>query len=308
MFKTLAFGALLISGCSSVPKPHREVVIHPSLKITGNELPMMGKWSVAKKNLATPGDPYVWITRVKSAVIDEKTNKPNEDLICHGHVWESHKAYDQDNRRFLGTHGGTSELTLPPGFAVKFESSPEKPLGFYGMSADYAKRGIPESVHFETTIDYYSTEEARKLDLKELEFQFVYLKAPEHNHGYHADNHFHSHWFFPPGKSEVAADITDQLSGIADADYHVHHIHLHVHPYQEWGEIYDATEKKTVFRGKAVTFPDRSVLESVEKFSSATPIIMKRGHRYELRTGVNNPTPKDISGMVTVRILHRKVR
>lgn len=316
--------AQLPTPTTSEPLPHRASYDLPQLQLDGSEVPMMGKDS---RMMVVPGgleipERTIWLVGMSSKVFDDEQQTEDSRFFCHTHVGEN--GYDSyRTMRFMGNHAGGQSLTLPNGFAVPMLVSKQRPLNFYGMAADYSKTTKLKKVHFQLSIDYYENEQAQRLGLKELDFQYARIMwpPPGKKNNEHVHHHAHrsgksiiaetrakfdcDHWMAAPGQTVFSTPANDQLSGLKRGNIRVHHIHLHVHPGGEWGEIFDKTLQRTVWRGRAKTNPRLSVLESVEHYSSPEGFVLHRDHEYELRMLVNNKSSTPLSSMLTMRIFYR---
>jgi hypothetical protein len=289
--------------------PITKTYVLPTLQLDGAELPMMGK-DVSTEILLNKGpkpEP-VWITGFRSRVFDEEKKEFSSDFVCHSHI------VDQFNggyraHRFLGNGGGASDFHLPKGFGVRMVSSKEHPLLLYGMAADYSHRTKMRKVHYEIDVDYYDDATATKLGLKDLDFSYVTLIRLTPGAHHHMPTKINGdypgiHWPVPPGEHLYSNALNPQIPPLAKTDLRVYHVNNHLHPYADWSEIYDLTDQRSIWRGLATTYPDRSVVKEMSHYSSGEGFVLKKDHKYEMRAHYTNPKNKDIDGMLALRLLY----
>lgn len=309
---TLSLLSLLVSNCTkhaATPvadlKPQTKTFALPTLSLVGNEQPMGGKEASITVNLSESQKPEpIWIVGFHSRVMDEQTHKFSTDFICHSHVVDGY-AGGYPSARFLGNQNGSSDLELPKGFGVRMISSAESPLILYGMALDYSHRTKRRKVHYEISIDYYDDATAARLGLKELDVRFasLYLKIPTSDP--HKTVQQRVHWQIPHGTYNYRYPLNSQLPALQKGDIRVYHVHNHLHPYGDWGEVFDVTENRTVWRGHAKTHPDVTLIESLDHYSSEEGFVLKKDHQYEVRTQYTNPKKQSIDGMLTMRFFFR---
>ncbi len=316
------------------PPPREKLIVLPALSLKGGESAMRGPSSQQRVTLSE-GDEAgpVWITAFEARLVEDGTDKPADDYYCHVHLLLQ-GAVSYQRGSFLGLHGGGNTLNLPEGFAVRANPSAEQPLVLYGMSADYAKKGVPINVRYQTLIRYYEEDVAQAYGIKPLTAIFEYLRVVERSmdhgpspkstgggHGAHrtmtkASGHqgpekivsdprtpLGMHWMVPPGRHEYrsTASFLSALSWPA----RVHHIHVHAHPYAESWALFDKTDGRVVVQGKVSTAQDRSAVVKVDHYSSVEGILTAPDHVYELVTTVHNPGQEEIDAMLTVRFFYR---
>lgn len=350
------------------PRLIEKTVVLPSIHLDGFEEGMHGPTSVAQAVLHEEGtSARIWLTRFAARLVNETTGETNEDYFCHVHLLPDGEEASYRTGRFVGVHAGGSSMDLPDGFALPIESSPDEPIHFLGMSADYGKKGEPAELHYEIDLAYYTDADAQALGIRPLEFKFVKLKVDRSQvdggahaghgmeHGEHAGHGMaqgehaghgmehgtppvgagpaepasataedeelkypgslmaamqgeapidlsRMHWMVPPGRHEFRSPLAPWKTD--GAGRRVHQVHLHVHPWAEYGEIYDKTAGETLWRGNVTTDGEKRIVSGVEQYSSSEGFFMPADHEYELVMAVDNPKDVPVDAMLTARLFY----
>lgn len=261
----------------------------------------------------------VWITRYAARVLDADSGKASQEFMCHtsldllGLAGTEAQNY---HRQLLTVSQGQEEIVFPEGFALRYPNDPLVENHVLVMVLNNNDPGLKKTFDFETRIQFYGDEAAAKKGLVPL-FQtgmsIVPLlegeplkpgetaakSATEVEIEVGPDGRRRSgHWMVPPGRQVMKQRSKLELA----QDTTLHYIWMHVHPYAESVELRDATEDRTIWKGKVTNNPDpkRAHILVTDHFSSREGVPLYKGHEYEFVCTYDNPTDHDVDAMASL--------
>jgi hypothetical protein len=109
---------------------------------------------------------------------------------------------------------------------------------------------------------------------------------------------FTGHWVVKPGREVNRALATHFLQ--LQFDTTIHYIAVHLHPFAESIELFDRTDKKSVWKAKARQTKGKIGLEHVDHFISKEGIPIHKDHEYEVISTYNNTSGEDQDSMAVM--------
>jgi cyclophilin family peptidyl-prolyl cis-trans isomerase len=242
------------------------------------------------------------------------------DASAHARLWQGRYAV---NPRLFTISQGQTDIRFPDGFGIPVTSDESFSLTTQVLNLNYDSCDL--KVRHRTRIRYVRDADLT-IAMKPLYQTAVYglkllqgadgrygIDPAEPHHGAsclpgaNADAHtytdafdrkFTGHWVVKPGR-EVNRTPVDAMLQLPE-DTTAHYIAVHLHPFAESLELYDATEKKTVWKSNAVNPAGRIGLERVETYSSEEGLPLHRDHHYELVSVYNNTSGEDQDSMAVM--------
>ncbi len=245
------------------------------------------------------GSTELWVTGVKVEMPPQylchsrlglaRVDGLDPDTLKMGREENRHNA-KYDIEWFMGNSQGNLENQLPSGFGIKLNTK-RKRQPVYTVQLQHEARdkkhiGMGE---VKVSLQYHDAIEAKALGLK-----------PLYGSAFSIVEKGRRHWAVPTGRHLYKTGVTFYSEG--QSKIKVHYIQTHAHAFADWVELYDVTEGKSVWRGKATTNVKSGSLSSIETFSSVDGIELDTSHKYETRAEYNNVSGKPVDAMIQLKL------
>lgn len=269
----------------------------------------------------TKSDGAVWITRYRAEVLDPATGSGLQEYMCHTNLDLAGVPKSEANgymRQEFCISQGQKEIVMPKGYALRIPDDNNLQWRLWVMVLNNNDHVVKKVLNFQSRIEYYDAVTAAKKKLIPLYQTGAALfpltvdsnarpgeptvkTAVEAEVSDRMDGRRRTgHWMVPPGRQELAEDVTRQMN--IKRDTTIHYIWMHIHPYAESVEIWDKTANKSLWKGTCQNDPNpkRAAILSTDHYSSTTGLKVYKDHQYELRSVYNNVTDHDVDAMVSV--------
>lgn len=243
-----------------------------------------------------PKNEDFWVTGLRVEIL--RDGKNSTQYLCHSRLLEAevkgplNPKYRANGRiKTLGIRPlfaisqGQPEMHLPEGFGLRVRAEDGTrgvKFGIQLQNPSFSGQAFP--LRIRTKIDYMSAVEGRAQKIRPLFPSRMLLM-----------NGGKPHWDVPPGQHQFKSEFEPHADGIAKV--RVHAIRLHVHAFATKMELYDLTEGKSLWVGKATTDAKNETVESVEFYSDKNGFELDLTHKYEVRAWYDNTLSKPIDAM-----------
>lgn len=280
-------------------------------------------------------DELIWVTGYQAVMVGEDGITPMpQEFMCHSNLDFDPRAHQKAMQnaeggisgRLFTLSQGQLDIHFPPGFGIPMRSTEALSLTTQVLNLNHDN---PKAkVRHRVTVEYLRDVEASRpmkalfqksvyglvlLDGKDGRFGMSIDDSPSEAHGpgclagQNASTHeyndefgrkFTGHWVVPPGRQVNRTPVSRLLD--LPYDTTAHYIAVHLHPFAESLELYDLTDKKTVFKSKARGFADKIGLDHVDYFESEAGLLLHKDHEYELISVYNNTTKEEHDSMAVM--------
>ena len=274
----------------------------------------------------------LWITGYSADVVGDAGDPAGLDqFMCHSNL--DVDAGDYENRLHLD-HGvnprlftlsqGQMEIEFPAGFGIPVFSDQKLSLTTQVLNLNYDECDL--KVRHRTRIRYVRQRDISFAMVPLYEDAVFGLKLlsgvdgrygmdPQHaEHGgasclpgqnaaafqYHDafDRTFTGHWVVHPGREVNRTPVDAMLS--LKTDTTIHYIAVHLHPFAESLELFDTTDRRTVWKSTAKNPEGRIGLDRVDTYGSHEGIPIWHDHHYELISVYDNTSGQDQDSMAVM--------
>ena len=333
-------GVLLLSAMSipaqDKPKPARVYIgsaISETYHVDRIYKSMAGPSSeVGIHLMQTPERELLWIIGYEATIVDAKTrDQVSQEFMCHANLslaeGELGVISSMATTRLFTLSQGQQKIRFPDRFGVPVLSNQRLILNtqILNLNQPEADLDLKHSVDLMIVRDKDLTQPMRPLFqrgvqiMKSLdEARYYGLKkddADPEQHGASCalgvpasansamiedplGHEFTGHWVVEPGREVSRNNVTRWLD--LEFDTRVHYIAVHLHPFAESLELYDLTEKKTVYRASTRNRKDGIGLDEVDVYSSEEGFRIYKDHEYEVVSTYNNTTDGPIDAMAVM--------
>lgn len=270
-------------------------------------------------DLALPKDEdRVWITGFKLELT--RDGQPAEEHLCHSRLGVLPRGFktdglriikndpDKQTRSLIAISQGRGEVHFPEGFAELVALNAHQQHLMVGLQLQNARPGNPlkpKYVDAKMTIFYRPGREGYQAGLKPLRSARFALPAQGQVHSQHAHGHAgetdHDGMFLvPPGRHVYQVDLDSPVS----ENKTVHYMRMHLHAYGESIELYDLTDQRPLWLGRATTDKTSGALAHADDYSSVTGFRLAADHRYRLNVVYNNTTNAPVDAMALLAVYY----
>lgn len=300
---------------------------------------MTGPWEVQEFSFGKEKVERIWLTGLdmKAIRVDENMEIPN-DYLCHANlnfgtaqspedyvrpqysetsqsVENPHRFHLDGQIKKISLSMGYTHVQFPKSFGVPLYSA--RPLSFDVMMLNQKEEEKPFPLKFKTTFTYVQDKDVLK-PMKALADRRLKMVVPvrlseegdknlpfpvsKDDVEYQANNtDIHSyHWYVPPGRHKYRQKIGEGVQ--IPFDTTIHHVTAHMHPYAKSMELFDLTEKKSVFKAKVRGHSDHPGIAVIAQYSSQKGVPVYQDHQYELITIYKNTTSYPIDAMAIMYV------
>lgn len=334
----IAFSAT--SSALAVAAESERTVMSKTYTVDRKYRSMKGPQSTQQLHIGDPKKPeLVWVTGYEAVMVgkDGRTRMA-QDFMCHSNLDIDPMAHRDFVEAEPGISGrlftlsqGQLNIGFPKGFGIPLVTS--EPLSLTTQVLNLNEEGRTFDVRHKVTLRYVRDAEASS-KMKPLFQKSVYgLKLLEGDDGFYghgtseekhgpgclaganASDHtyddqygrkFTGHWVVEPGREVNKTPVSKLLA--LPYDTTVHYIAVHLHPFAESLELYDLTDRKTVFKSKVRPVKGRIGIDHVDYYSSEEGLLIHDDHEYELISVYDNTTeePQDSMAVMYMYFLDKK--
>jgi len=304
---------------------HQRVVLFKDFLIDRIYPSMRGPWTRKDFKLyPSEKSQSLWILRFRADVLDEKTHKASQEFLCHMNldlIGPAERDGIPSSRITISQ--GQKEITFPKGYALRMDNDPSDQIDLGVMLLNNNTDAIHKTLNLKSTVRFMDDQTAAAHHLIPLTERVIYTVCPTtgpvepgevicepattwEKEGSTPARLRTAHWMVPPGRQVISTDVTDIF--YLPYDTTAHYIWMHVHPHAESLELWDATDKKTVWKGHAKnpSNPEQAQILRTEVYSSVKGIPLYKDHRYRLITIYNNTTAYKVDAMAGLAIYLRE--
>jgi hypothetical protein len=261
------------------------------------------------------GEDSVWVLGQKIEILDR--GRPAPQYLCHsrlgladkdvqvGKVDTIRKEYNMN--RVISVSQGATDVEFPPGFAFKANMRNRRLL-FGAQLQSPAFAGAPLNLSVRTSIRYMDEKSGREAGLQELRslrFEFPGMSDEHHDHHW---MHDHGGQFsVSPGKRVFTQDFPAGSFGWLPYTTTIHYMRPHLHAYATSVELYDVTDGRRLWKGRARTDPATGALAHVDAYSSAEGLRVFRDHAYRVIAEYDNTTSEPVDAMIFLTAYYKRV-
>jgi hypothetical protein len=296
---------------------------------------MKGPDSMQEVTLLDGEPELLWITGYKAVMMNGEGSKPiSQEFMCHSNLdfdpytyWENFGSNASMSGRLFTLSQGQQDVELPQGFGIPIMSNETLDLATQVLNLNLESPNI--EVRHKVTIKFVRDREllqpmtplfqAAVQGFKSLEGKPAHYGVPmsmaedeEHGPGCSVgmpamsgdadkdrfDQKFTGHWVVKPGREVNRSLATHFLQ--MQFDTTIHYIAVHLHPFAESIELYDLTDKKTVWKAKTRQTEGKIGLAHVDSFSSAEGLLLYKDHDYEVVSVYNNTSSEEQDSMAVM--------
>jgi len=302
---------------------------------------MKGPASMTPIRIEPAVSELLWMTGYSASVVGEDGSEgPLIEFMCHSNLDLDPKVHGAlmngrrgINPRVFTVSQGQTEVTFPEGFGIPVlsDESFELTTQVLNLNSDQCDMKVRHRTRIRYVRDRELTLPMRPLyqeaifgmkllsgkdgrysvDPDDAECKASCLPGQNADHTEYHDPYgrtFTGHWVVLPGR-EISRTPLDGMLVLSHPET-VHAIAVHLHPFAVSLELWDATERRSVWKSLAQNPRDRIGLERVETYSSAVGFALLPKHHYELVSVYDNPTkePQDSMAVMFLYIEDRQFR
>ncbi|MCC5025015.1 MAG: hypothetical protein J6386_20475 [Candidatus Synoicihabitans palmerolidicus] len=326
LIRSCVLAGLLLALASSMARARlieKKVILAPVFTIDKIHRSMMGPSAMQEFSLTTTDEPeLLWMVSFRAEMVNaDGTELLPQEYMCHSNLDIDIAAYRQlmewekvASPRLFTLSQGQFEVKFPAGFGIPLVSW--QPLTLNSQVLNVNEPEINQRVRHRITIEFVRdrnlTEPMTPLFMSAAQAMVLvegdggYWGIDDANPAKHGEacaigtsasqagntdqfgQQFSAHWVVPPGEHVYHSLATNWLS--LPFDTTAHYVAVHLHPFDEYIELVDLTEGRTVFRSEATNRSTGIGLEEVEFFANADGIPLWQDHEYQVKTLYNNPT------------------